>query len=150
MRSNRGVIWFCLLIICALAGCGGSTGDTNSGNTNLGANSTPTATPGPDQVRIEIFPVDQKTASKTVTVSQADQVQQFYQTMISLPAYPKDAMCTQEIGPRYTITFSRGGQDVTTFTAERYGCKKVTMEKEMLQGTPQFWPQLDQMIAKGA
>ncbi len=149
MRSNRGVIWFCLFIICALAGCGGSTGDANSGNANSGANSTPTATPGPDRVQIQIFEVDQKTASKTVTVSQADQVQQFYQTMNFLPAYPKDAMCTQEIGPRYTITFSREGKDVTTFTAERYGCKKVTIGKEMHQGTPQFWSELDQMIAKG-
>jgi hypothetical protein len=149
MRLNRGMICFCLCIICALAGCGGSTENGNTGS-NTGPNSTPTAKPGPDRVQIQVFEVDQKTASKTVTVSQADQVQQFYQAINSMPAYPKDAVCTMEMGPRYTLIFSQGGKEVTTVTAERYGCKKMMIGSDMRQGTQQFWQELDQMIAKGA
>jgi hypothetical protein len=137
------MIWLCLFIICTLAGCGGSTGNT-------GANSTPTAKPGPDQVQIQVFEVDQKTVSKTVTVSQADQVQHFYQTINSMPAYPKDAVCTMEMGPHYILTFSQGGKSVATVKAERYGCKKMMIDSDMRQGTQQFWQELDQMIAKGA
>jgi hypothetical protein len=137
------MIWFCLFIICTLAGCGGSTGNT-------GATNTPTANPGPDQVQIQVFEVDQKTASKTVTVSQANQVQHFYQTINAMPAYPKDAACTMEMGPRYTLIFSQGGKTVTTVTAERYGCKKMMIGSDTRQGTQQFWQELDQMIAKGA
>ncbi|GHO97657.1 hypothetical protein KSF_077050 [Reticulibacter mediterranei] len=147
MRLNRGMIWFCLFIICALAGCGSST-ENGTTNSNTGANSTPTAKP--DRVQIQVFEVDQKTASKTVTVSPADQVQQFYQTVNSMPAYPKDAVCTMEMGPRYTLIFSQGGKDVETVTAERYGCKKMMIGSDMRQGTQQFWQELDQMIAKGA
>ena len=149
MRLNRGMIWFCLFIICTLAGCGGSTGNGNVG-ANPGTNNTPTANPEPDRVQIQVFEVDQKTVSKTVTVSQADQVQQFYQTVNSMPAYPKDAACTQELGPRYTLIFSQGGKTVATVTAERYGCKKMMIGSDMRQGTQQFWQELDQMIAKGA
>lgn len=142
MKSSRGMIWLCLFLFVALAGCGGSTTGTNS-NTN--------AERKPDRVKIQVFTVDQNAASKTVTLNQAGQVQQFYQTINTLPAYPKDAACTMEMGPRYILTFSQGGKQIDMVTAERYGCKKLTLDKnDLRQGTQQFWQALDQVIARAS
>ena len=139
---NRGMICFCLLILVALAACGGST-MPNTGNTG--------SQQKPDKVTIQVFDIDQKAASKTVTLTQADQVQQFYQTVNATPAYPKDPICTMELGPHYIMTFTQGGKTISPATAERYGCKKITLDKNNLhQGNQQFWQALDQVIAKAS
>jgi hypothetical protein len=105
--------------------------------------------PGPDRVQIQIFEVDQKTATKTVTIEQVDQVKNFYQMVNAMPPYPKDAMCTMEMGPHYILTFNQGNKEMMTLTAERYGCKKLILDKDSLrQGTQQFWQELDQLITK--
>jgi hypothetical protein len=142
MKLSRNIVWLCLFIVGALVGCGSST---------TGANAEPDRRP--DKVQIQVFEVDPKASgpSKTVTFGQADQVRQFYQTVNAMPPYPENAVCTMELGPHYILTFSQGGKNMMTATAERYGCQKLTLGKnDLRQGNQQFWHKLDQLIAKAA
>jgi len=138
MKWSRGIVWLCLFIAGTLTGCASSTGGTSAEPERK-----------PDKVQIQIFEVDQKGSApaKTVTFAQADQVQRFYQTTLSMPPYPENAVCTMELGPHYVLTFSQGGKNMLTVTAERYGCQKLTLDKDDLrQGNQQFWQELDQLI----
>jgi hypothetical protein len=140
MKVSRNIIWLCLFIVGALAGCSGSSGGTNVEQDQ-----------GPDKVQIQVFEVDQKAPAKTVTFSQADQVQQFYQTINATSPYPENPVCTMELGPHYILTFSQAGKNMLTVTAERYGCQKLTLGKNNLrQGNQQFWQQMDQLITKAS
>jgi hypothetical protein len=138
MKLSRNIVWLCLFIVGTLVGCGSSATDANTESERK-----------PDKVQIQIFEVDQKGPgpSKTLTLTQADQVQRFYQTINATPPYPEHAVCTMELGPRYILAFSQGGKNMLTVTAERYGCQKLTLGKNDLhQGNQQFWQELDQFI----
>jgi len=136
MKLSRNIVWLCLFIAGTLAGCANSATGTNTGSDRK-----------PDKVQIQIFEVDQKSPSKTMTFTRTDQVQRFYQTTSSTPPYPEHAICTMELGPHYILTFSQSGKNMLTVTAERYGCQKLTFGKNNLrQGNQQFWQELDQLI----
>jgi hypothetical protein len=115
----------------------------------VGTNTNPESDRGPNKVQIQVFGVDQKAATKTVTIGQVEQVKNFYQTVNAMPPYPENAVCTMEMGPHYILTFSQDNKETMTVTAERYGCKKLTLNKDSLrQGTQQFWQELDQLMTK--
>jgi hypothetical protein len=141
-RLRRNLIWLSLFIIGVLTSCGSAT---------MGTNTNPPSDRGPDRVQIQIFEVDQATPTKTITIGQIDQVKNFYQMVNSMPPYPKNALCTMEMGPHYILTFSQNNQETMTVTAERYGCKKLILDKDGLrQGTQQFWQELDQLITRAS
>lgn len=140
MKLSSNLIWLCLLIVGALTSCAGSAEE---------ATPPPESAHIPNKVQIQVFAVDQQTANKTVIIEQVDQVKKFYQTVSAMPPYPRDAMCTMEMGPHYILIFSQDNKEMMTVTAERYGCKKLIVGKDDLrQGTQQFWQELDQLITK--
>lgn len=137
---RRNLIWLCLFIVGALTSCGSST---------MGTNPYPEPDSGPNKVQIQVFEVDQTAPTKTVIIGQGDQVKKFYQMVNSMPPYPKNAVCTMEMGPHYILTFSHDNKEMMTVTAERYGCQKLILDKDGLrQGTQQFWQELDQLMTK--
>ena len=140
MRLRRNLIWLCLFIVGVLTSCGSSA---------VEANTNPGLDRGPDKVQIQVFEVDQQAATKIVTIGQVDQVKNFYQMVNAMPPYPKNEMCTMEMGPRYILTFSQDNKEMMAVTAERYGCKKLILDKDGLrQGTQQFWQELDQLVTR--
>ena len=138
MRMNNRCIWLWLALVGVLTGCGSSS---------IGGGSN--ADQGPDRVQIQVLEVGQSAPGQPVAFEQADQVRHFYQTINTLSPYPKDAICTTEMGPRYTMTFSQSGKTTLSVTAERYGCQRLTLGKtDQRQGNRQFWQELDQLLAK--
>lgn len=119
-----------------LAGCGQST------NAQLGASNQP------DSVKIVIDLVMATPKQPVVTLTGASLVQQLYATIYALPQMPTQQACTAELGPHYTLTFTKGDQPLTTARAERDGCRPVTItgETQSRKSTTEFWAQLDRAI----
>lgn len=132
-----------ILLLIVASGCG-----TNSSTPSTGGGNA--AEDGPDRVKIEINTVGLKPGKSIVTLDDASLAEQLYATVFDLQPMPGNQICTEEMGPSYVLTFLQGGKELTVVTAERYGCKPISIAGDALkrQSTDAFWKQLDQAISK--
>ena len=84
----------------------------------------------------------------TLTLMDVSLTQQLYSTIVALSPLPQNAACTADFGPSYTLTFLQGEKTLTTATAQRYGCGRVSLQGETQdrRASQGFWSQLDQAI----
>lgn len=129
-----------LALLAGLTGCGWRPASSQAAQ----------AAPGnaPDRVRIALHVLDSQAGQPVLTLTDVSLVRQLYTTVIALPPMPQNLACTDELGPSYTLTFLQGGKTLTTATAQRYGCRPVSLagEKQDRQANQAFWSQLDQAI----
>lgn len=102
----------------------------------------------PDRVKIEVNTVGVQAKTSVVTLNDASLSEQLYATIFDLQPIPDNSACTDELGPSYVLTFLQGGKELSVVTAERYGCRPVSIAGDNLkrQSTDAFWKQLDQAI----
>jgi hypothetical protein len=124
-------------LLAVLSGCGWKTPSSPASAGN-----------GPDRVQIAIHTVVAQAGKPVVTLTDVSLVRQLYATTLALAPLPQDVGCPSDFGPSYTLTFLRGKKTLTTATAQRYGCRRVSLsgEKQDRGGTQTFWSQLDQAI----
>lgn len=124
-------------LLAGLSGCGWQPASSQTGASNA-----------PDRVRIAIHVLDSEAGNPVVTLTDVSLVRQLYTTVVALPPLPQNMACTDELGLSYTLTFLQGGKTLTTATAQRYGCRRVSLAGETQdRGANQaFWSQLDQAI----
>ncbi|GCE07054.1 hypothetical protein [Dictyobacter aurantiacus] len=105
----------------------------------------------PNSVVIQTLGPSPQEVLQSVTLSDPALINQLYNTIYTLPVLPENSACTLDYGPRYVLSFKQGNQPVVVVTAERFGCRKVTIDDEGIQrhGTEEFWSLLDQAIAAG-
>lgn len=125
------------VLLAGLSGCGGPPASSQAGTRNA-----------PDRVQIAIHVLDPQVGELVVTLTDVSLVRQLYTTVVALSPLPQNSTCTQELGPSYTLTFLQGGKTLTTATAQRYGCRRVSLagEKQDRQANQDFWSQLNQAI----
>jgi hypothetical protein len=125
------------VLLAGLSGCGSLLASSQAGASNA-----------PDRVHIAIHALDPHVGKPVVTLTDVALVRHLYTTLVALSPLPQNSACTQELGPSYTLTFLRGGKTLTTASAQRYGCRRVSLagEKQDRGATQAFWSQLDQAI----
>ncbi len=123
--------------LSGLSGCGWQPASSQAGTRNA-----------PDRLQIAIHVLDPQVGKPVVTLTDVSLVRQLYTTVVALSPLPQNSACTQELGPSYTLTFLQGGKTLTTATAQRYGCGRVSLagEKQDRQANQDFWSQLNQAI----
>lgn len=130
----------CLVLIMLLAGLSGCGWQTASSHASVES--------GPDRVQIAIHALDSQVGKPVVTLTDISRVRQLYATLLALAPLPQNIGCTADFGPSYTLSFLEEGKTLATATAERYGCRPVSLagEKQDRETTQAFWSQLDQAI----
>jgi len=125
------------MLLLGLSGCGWSPASSQADARNT-----------PDRLQITIHPLEPEVGKPAVTLTDISLVRQMYTTVVGLSSLPQNSVCTQELGPSYTLSFLQGGKTLTTATAQRYGCRRVSLadEKQDRQANQDFWSQLDQAI----
>lgn len=145
LKKERVLLPTCLLLLMLLAGISGC--GTNSSSSSTGGS----VEDRPDRLQIEEKTVVSPTKS-IVTLTNSALLEQFYATIFDLEPAPENQACTAEMGPSYVLTFFQGGKTLTVVSAERYGCRPVTIAGDDVkrQSTDAFWKQLDQAILKAS
>ncbi len=102
----------------------------------------------PDHLQIAIYMLGAGKPTTVVTLADASRVQHLYGTVTALPLLPQNMPCTADGGPSYTLTFLQGRKTLTTATANRFGCKPVSITGggQDRQSNQDFWSQLDGAI----
>jgi hypothetical protein len=126
-------------LLVGLSGCGGPPASSQAGASNA-----------PDRVQIAIHVLDPEVGKPIVTLTDVSLVRQLFTTVVALSPLPQNLVCTMELGPSYTLTFLQGGKTLTTATAQRYGCGRVSIagEKQDRRANQDFWSQLNQAISQ--
>lgn len=147
MFLKKERVWFAAFLLVTLltivSGCG-----TNSSTPPTGGRNT--VEDKPDSVQIEINTVGPQPEKSIVNLAKNSLVEQIYATIFDLPPMAANQGCTDEMGPSYVLTFFQGGKELSVVTAQRYGCKPISIAGDQVgrQSNDSFWKQLDQAIYK--
>ncbi len=136
MRKEQYTFLLSLLLassILIFSGCGSLS--------EVQAAPTPTlSATGPDTVQIEILQFSTINTRPVLTLRDKARVQKLYTLIQALPAQPVQQACTADLGRQYQLTFQQGRQQLSTVSAQRYGCHPVSIgnEKRPRQSSKDF------------
>jgi len=108
---------------------------------------TPPATTGEiTAVEITTLPVTGDSAVAMIT-GEPDKVKQLYQAALASPEQPADVMCTMIADTRYELTFYQDGEEQQKMTADKGGCRTVTIgEGDIRLASEEFWKVLAELV----
>lgn len=97
-------------------------------------------------VEITTLPVTEDSSVAMINGEQ-EKVKLLYEEALASPKQPDDLMCTMIADTRYELTFYQDGQEDQKMTADKGGCRTVTLgDGDVRLASEEFWTLLNELV----